>query len=125
MLHKGIMFRVEKDQTKNLLIVSYWGKVDVEEARLGHEKIREALDALKPGFCMLTDMTGLESMDDGSLNFIRKTMDLCTKHEIAKVVRVIPDPSKDIGLNILSLFHYRRNLPIVTCETLEEAMKLV
>jgi hypothetical protein len=38
------------------------------------------------------------------------------------VVRVIPNPQKDIGLNILSLFHYRRRVRIVTCETLEEAM---
>ena len=30
---------------------------------------------------------------------------------------------KHIGLNILSLFHYRRRVRIVTCETLEEAMK--
>jgi len=39
------------------------------------------------------------------------------------VVRVIPDPHKDIGFNILSLFHYRRRVRIVTCPTLEEAMK--
>jgi hypothetical protein len=39
------------------------------------------------------------------------------------VVRVIPDPQKDIGLNILSLFHYRRRVRIVTCKTLAEAMK--
>ena len=39
------------------------------------------------------------------------------------VVRVIPDPYKDIGLNIVSLFHYPRRVRIVTCETLEEAMR--
>jgi hypothetical protein len=39
------------------------------------------------------------------------------------VVRVIPDPRKDIGLNMLSLFHYRRGIRIVTCMTLEEATK--
>jgi hypothetical protein len=36
-------------------------------------------------------------------------------------VRVIPDSRKDIGLNIMSLFHYRRGVRIVTCETLAEA----
>jgi hypothetical protein len=49
-------------------------------------------------------------------------MDLLNKRSVSKVVRVIPDPQKDIGLNILSLFHYRRGLPIVTCETMDEAM---
>ena len=33
------------------------------------------------------------------------------------------DPRKDIGLNILSLFHYGRGVQIVSCETLEEAME--
>jgi hypothetical protein len=42
---------------------------------------------------------------------------------IAKVVRVIPDPGKDIGLSIMSLFHYRRGVSIVTVETLAEAEK--
>jgi hypothetical protein len=50
-------------------------------------------------------------------------MDLCNKHGIEMVVRVIPDPQKDIGLNILSLFHYRRRVRIVTCKTLAEAMR--
>ena len=50
-------------------------------------------------------------------------VDLCNKQGIEMVVRVIPDPQKDIGLNILSLFHYRRRVRIVTCATLEEAMK--
>jgi hypothetical protein len=36
---------------------------------------------------------------------------------------VIPDPRKDIGFNILSLFHYRHDIHIVTCETLEEAKR--
>jgi len=30
------------------------------------------------------------------------------------VVRIIPDPRKDIGLNILSRFHYRRGSRFVT-----------
>ena len=38
-------------------------------------------------------------------------------------LRIIPDPHKDIGFKILSLFHYRRRVRIVTCATLGEAMK--
>jgi hypothetical protein len=61
-------------------------------------------------------------MDPKCVPFIRRNMDLCNQTGVSKVVRVIPDPHKDVGLNILSLFHYRHNLPIVTCETLQEAM---
>jgi hypothetical protein len=42
---------------------------------------------------------------------------------VETVVRVIPDPHKDIGLNIMSLFHYRRRVRIITCETLAEALR--
>ena len=45
-------------------------------------------------------------------------------HGVAEVVRVIPDPQKDIGLNILSVFHYSRRVRIVTCESLAEAEEL-
>jgi hypothetical protein len=41
------------------------------------------------------------------------------------VVRVIPDPTKDIGLNILSVFHYRHRVRVVTCQTMEEAARLL
>jgi hypothetical protein len=50
-------------------------------------------------------------------------MDLCDKKGAAAVVRVIPDPQKDIGLNIMSIFHFRRRVRISTCETMEEALR--
>jgi hypothetical protein len=39
------------------------------------------------------------------------------------VVRVIPDPARDIGLQIMSLFHYGHDVRIVTCATLDEAQR--
>jgi len=38
-------------------------------------------------------------------------------------VRVIPDSNKDIGLNILSLFHYRHQPQVVTCKNMAEAAR--
>jgi hypothetical protein len=61
-------------------------------------------------------------MDTECLTYIRSSMDILNKKGVAMVVRVIPDPQKDIGFNILSLFHYRHDVQIVTCGTLEEAM---
>jgi hypothetical protein len=54
---------------------------------------------------------------------IEFAMDLFDKAGIAKVVRIISDPAKDIGFSIMSLFHYRRRIPIITCETMEEALR--
>jgi hypothetical protein len=38
------------------------------------------------------------------------------------VVRVVPDPRKDIGLNILSQFHYGPQIKLVTFESLAKAL---
>ena len=54
-----------------------------------------------------------------------QVMDLFNAKGVAMVVRVIPDPKRDIGLNILSLFHYSRKVRIVTVKSLDEATKLL
>ena len=53
--------------------------------------------------------------------YIAKTMELARNPGIARVVRISPDRSKDIGFNIMSLFHYPHGLPIITCENETEA----
>ena len=119
------MFQVEVDKSKNLLKISYAQHVGPEDAQRVQEKIPTLLPDLQPGFRLLTDLSGLESMDLACVPYIKRMMDLCNKQGIEKVVRVIPDPHKDIGLNILSLFHYRRRVKIVTCQTLEEALRVL
>jgi hypothetical protein len=42
---------------------------------------------------------------------------------VSKVIRIIPDPRKDIGLRILSLFHYDRGVRILTFHDRNEAEK--
>ena len=117
------MYRVEVDKSKNLLKISYAQHVGPDDTKGVDEKIPTLLPDLRPGFRLLTDMSSLESMDLACVPYIKQLMDLCNKHGIEMVVRVIPDPQKDIGLNILSLFHYRRRVRIVTCKTLAEAMR--
>jgi len=38
---------------------------------------------------------------------------------------VMPDPHKDIGLNILSQFHYGPEIAITTYETLADALQAI
>jgi len=116
------MFKVEVDQTKNLLKISYGQHVGPEDTKTVAEKATTLLPELRPGFRLLTDLSGLDSMDLACVPDIKRMMDLLNKKGVEMVVRGIPDPHKDIGLNILSLFHYRRRVRIVTCETLDEAM---
>jgi hypothetical protein len=116
------MFETAFDTAKNLLCMTFCGHVTADEVKEGTDQLGGFLVETKPGFRLLTDMTKLETMDTACIPYISNSMDLLNKHSVATVVRVIPDPHKDIGFNILSLFHYRHDVRIVTCKTLEEAM---
>jgi hypothetical protein len=50
-------------------------------------------------------------------------MELADRSSVGLLVRVIPDPSKDIGVDILTIFHYRHHPQVVTCKNLAEAVK--
>jgi anti-anti-sigma regulatory factor len=80
---------------------------------------------LQFGFRLLADLTELEAMDMACAPFIEKAMDLCNQKGASMVVRVIPDPRRDIGLQIMSIFHYRGDVQIFTCETLAQADDLL
>jgi hypothetical protein len=117
------MFHVEVARQQNLMVMRFAQRVGPEELQRNEEKVLALLKDLAPGFQLLSDLSGLESMDPACLLYIRRIMDRLNTGGVSKVVRVIPDPHRDIGLNILSLFHYGRRLPIVTCQSLAEAMQ--
>jgi hypothetical protein len=52
-------------------------------------------------------------------------MDLCSAGGVSSVVRVIPDPTKDIGFNIIARFHMPAPVRMETHETLAEAISSV
>ena len=119
------MYQAQVDKEKNLLKLHFSQVVSVAEAKSCAEEVERLLADVQQDFCLLTDLSGLEAMDLECLPHIQRVMDLCDKAGIEMVVRVIPDPHKDIGLNILSLFHYHRRVRIVTFESLAEASKVL
>ena len=64
-------------------------------------------------------------MDSAAAPHIAEIMDALTEKEVASVTRVMPDPRKDIGLNILSQFYYGANVKIATFETLADALQSI
>jgi anti-anti-sigma regulatory factor len=119
------MYQSEIDESKNFLAVRYTGIVDDQQTARCAKECEVAVQKLRAGFRLLTDLSGLERMDLACVPSMKRMMDLCDKAGVDLVVRVIPDPHKDIGLNILSLFHYRKRVRIITCQTLDEARKIL
>ena len=119
------MYAVELDRSKRLLVISATQKVTAEEAKMVAQRIRELLQDITPGFRVLADFRGLESMDSKAARHIAKIMDALAEKNVASVTRVMPDPHKDIGLNILSQFHYGPDVTITTFETLADAVQSI
>jgi len=116
------MFHVEADSSKNLLNFAFSGNVTPDETRRWKDALPDLLSKVKPGFKLLSDFSGVESMDLACAPDIEIAMKLLNTAGIEKVVRVITHPRQDIGLSIMSLFHYRRCISIVTCQTMEEGL---
>jgi anti-anti-sigma regulatory factor len=119
------VIKFDVDPAHKLLVIRYSGVVGAEETEKGLEEIRAGLAKLQTGFRLLGDLTELQSMDVACAPFIEKAMDLCNEKGASLVVRVIPDPHRDIGLQIMSIFHYGGDVPIITCETLAEANEIL
>ena len=117
------MYTVELDRSKRLLVISAAAKVTAGEAKMDAHRIRDVLREVSPGFHALADFRWLESMDPAAVRYIAAIMDALAEKSVASVTRVMPDPHKDIGLNILSQFHYGTNVKIATFETLADALQ--
>jgi len=115
------MYSVEVDRSQRLLVISAAQHVTADEARKTVEELRVLLKDIAPGFRVLADFRWLQSMDAAAAQHIASIMDLLSEKNIASVVRVMPDPHKDIGFNILSQFHYGPEIRVETFERLVDA----
>jgi hypothetical protein len=105
------MYAVELNRSKRLLVIS------------AAQRVRELLQDVTPGFRVLADYRWLDSMDSAAARHIAEVMDALAEKGVVSVTRVMPDPHKDIGLNILSQFHYGPEIQIATFETLADALQ--
>ena len=117
------MFSIETSDTERLIKLSWLGRVDLDEMRRCAEEIRVTTSKMRPGFRVLVDMTELESMDYAGAPYIGSIMDLCVAKQVEHVVRVIPNPHKDIGMNIMSYLRYGSKVRVTICENLADAMQ--
>ena len=117
------MYSVEIDRSKRLLVISALQRVTAEQAKLAAKRVRDLLRDVAPGFRVLVDFRWLESMDSAAAHHVAEIMDALAEKRVASVTRVMPDPHKDIGLNILSQFHYGPEIQIATFETLADALQ--
>src|SRR5438067_1381354 len=115
------MILVTSNKAKRLLSVQYIGNVQLEDFRRSENDLLTQMRELSTGFTLLGDFTPLDSMTPECVPEIGRIMEVLTDGGVARVIRIIPHAGKDVGLNILSAFHYRKQPHIVTVKTLAEA----
>lgn len=117
------MLLVTSNKSKQLLRISYIGPVRPEEFKNNREDLTTQLGELSPGFRLLADFGQLESMGLDCAPELGRMMEAIGRAGVGLVVRVIPEPRRDIGMNILTVFHYPRRLRTVTCKSMVEAAR--
>lgn len=117
------MVQVETDTVRNVLRIGFSQDVDEAQAQRCQGEIEAALREMQPGFRVLTDLSGLASMDIACAEAIRWIMDLCRHQGVAEIVRIISDPQEDIGFQLMSHAHYARQVSIITYTTLAEGLR--
>jgi hypothetical protein len=117
------MFLIEANKIRRLLHLSYIGHVKASDFRHSQKELDVILSELPAPFHVLADMSHMASMEITCEDEIVRMMELCNQRGLETVIRVIPEPQRDIGMNILSAFHYPRRVRVITCKTLEEALQ--
>src|SRR6266571_2039537 len=113
------------NKAKRLIFINYVDPVRPSDLERSQDDLKKLLAELSPNFRLLINLTGLESMHPDCVGAVGELMKLIDQASVGMVVRVIPDPKKDIGLNILTIFHYRKHPRVVTCQTMMEAAKVL
>ncbi len=80
---------------------------------------------MRVGFTLLTDLSGLDSMQLDCGVDLARVMDACKRKGIGTAVRIIPDHTKDIGFNILARVHYSSGVHVITCQNSSEVERLL
>jgi len=115
------MVLVTANLPRQIVLIIFIGHVRASELIKSQDELATFLTQMPSGFTLLTDLTPLDQLDKDCLDHIARSMDLCAERGVGLIVRVIPEASKDIGLSILSIFHYPHRPRMVTCKTMLEA----
>lgn len=120
-----MIIHLKPDAERNLLTIRYAGHIVAAYTAANLATVRAAIQGLRPGFGLMIDFTDLISMEPACAPHIGAIMDYANAQRVAAVVRVIPDPRLDIGMEIMSRFHYGSEVVTFTCTNVEEAMRVL
>ena len=115
------MIKASYDPEHNAVIMELAGKIDALQMERFISEIQKVIPKHGKGFRILTDLSGVQEVALEAREPIKKLMDFLDDQGVTEILRVIADPAQDIGLNIMSLFHYSKEVKFFTFQSREEA----
>jgi hypothetical protein len=120
-----IMIRTTVQRENNALHLSFVGQVEGRQFEELRRRLPSIMRCLGADFVLLTDLSEVEEFEFACVSEIASLMEWIVEAGVGEVVRVVPDPRRDIGFAILSAFHYPTILPVRIFTELEEAIQHV
>jgi len=117
------MIEVYYESAYDTLLIEFQGEIDVAQVECLFLDIQKISPRLKKKFKLLTDLSGVTAIDVRTQPSFVRIMDFLNTSGVAAIVRVVSKPAQDIGLNILSVFHYSKEVSIRTVSSRPEAVE--
>ncbi len=118
-------FEIVIEPARNLARTRFAGDFTGAAMQAAAAKVAASLTQVKPGFTVFGDFSAVASMDVDCVRPLTQIMDACRAAGVGLIVRVLPEPNRDIGINLLSIVHYRGKVKTVTVDTLAEAERVL
>ena len=103
--------------------MEFAGDVDASQMEEAYTELQGITPKQRKGFRLFTDLTEVRSVSQDVKEPLKRVMDFLNERGVKEILRVIPDPEQDIGLNIMSIFHYSKDVQIVTLQSRKEALE--
>ncbi len=110
------------DDSGRILTLTYSGMVGPGEMDRCFQRIKALASRLQPNFLLLSDMTNLEVMESSCAATLGAMMEFSSEAQVARICRIVPDQSKDIGLALISHFHLNPNVKVHVYSNLADAV---
>lgn len=115
------MIKISYEENLNAVIIKYSGKVDGQEMEKLLPTLRTLAASFKENFKVLADFWELEAISQDVREPLKKIMDFLNEKGVNEVLRIVPDSANDIGFNIMSAFHYSKDVRFQNVNSREEA----
>lgn len=109
------------DEKNNTLTINYRGAFEISQAEELYAELLKLLPKYKKGFRVISDFTDTTVVSPDVRETLKKIMDFLNTQGVQEIIRIIPNPAIDIGFNIMSLFHYSKEVKFITVNSREDA----